>query len=851
MKAIAVRDLAAFVFRAGDLYSSGEGGRVEAWEGTAAHTALQQQRSAADQHYRKEVAIKLPITLLGDQSVLQGRIDGLTRNPHKQPVVEEYKTSRSSSPALRPADEAQAWLYAGMLCSVDPSVATVTTRTIYIDPQGVELATYEHALTADQAVSFLAFVLTSFNSYLQRLNKRHRQRQQWAADLSFPYPSYRKNQRAMAGQVYSSVVEAQNLLLEAVTGSGKTMGILYPAIKAQGLNEQFFFLTSRTRGADAALDALEQLIAKDCLVPLRAVQITAKEKTCPLEQMTCDPALCPNAADYYSKVPKALSALDQHPLARRSVIESIAAEHAVCPFELSLDSATTADIIIGDYNYVFDPNVRLQRFVHQGHQSLLIDEAHQLSHRVNDMLTVTLTADQLNQALAASRHDLRPALQALQAALNRTSKSVLSRKGAGVKPSQQGYLTCVQSNEESKILDRAMLEFLQACEAAMSDAKQSAGPQTPVTSGPDYETQAATQPLFPPAAGPEAAAADVSSDPSPGSSDHNRLPEEALELYFAALAWHRSDKWTDNNHHRDLVTVQQYQGKARVKFRSIRRQCIDSSHYCAQIMSDHRAVIRFSGTLSPLNLFQRVHGQVPPNGDDSAEANKAVRAQTPFHPEQLGVFAIADIDTFYQQRQRSLPALHALLKTLQEARPGRYLVAMPSYEYLAQLGDHADADEWFLQQTRSMDDAEQLALLKKFQSADQAVLGIVMGGVFSESVDLGAGALSGVVVVSLGLPPKDLAKDLIQQHFDDVHGAGWGRHIAYLQPALSRTVQAAGRLIRGPGDRGVLCLVDPRFGSTALQNYYPEHWRVQVTATNQLSTRLKTFWSHDLPNRGD
>jgi Rad3-related DNA helicase len=263
-------------------------------------------------------------------------------------------------------------------------------------------------------------------------------------------------------------------------------------------------------------------------------------------------------------------------------------------------------------------------------------------------------------------------------------------------------------------------------------------------------------------------------------------------------------------------------------------------------MAEHKAVVRFSGTLSPLSLFQRLHGQEATDAKQSPAQSPAFRAQTPFQAEQLGVFAITNIETYYHRRQSSLSQLYELLAALQEVRPGRYLVAMPSYEYLSQLSEYASADETFMQQTRAMDDETQLALLGRFQSADKATLGIVMGGVFSESVDLGPGVLSGVVVVSLGLPPQDLSKTLIQGHFDDRYGQGWGRQVAYLQPALSRIVQAAGRLIRSPGDRGVVCLVDPRFANPSLHDHFPEHWQVEPTTTENLKKRLKTFWSHDL-----
>jgi DNA excision repair protein ERCC-2 len=150
-----------------------------------------------------------------------------------------------------------------------------------------------------------------------------------------------------------------------------------------------------------------------------------------------------------------------------------------------------------------------------------------------------------------------------------------------------------------------------------------------------------------------------------------------------------------------------------------------------------------------------------------------------------------------------------------------------------------------------MTEGEQQELLHRFQAMDQAVLGIVMGGVFGESIDLGSNALAGVVVVSLALPPRDLVKTLTSEHFDQTHGSGWGQQVAYLQPALSRIVQAAGRVIRGPQDRGVLCLVDPRFADPKLAGFFPEHWRVQLSSAKDAEIYLNAFWSNDLSSAGD
>ncbi len=177
-------------------------------------------------------------------------------------------------------------------------------------------------------------------------------------------------------------------MLEAPTGSGKSLAVLFPAVKAQQLEDQLFFLTSRNAGAHAALTACQQLdVAGANLV---VVELTAKDKICFVQGMPCNPELCPYAAGYYDRAPAAVNVLLTRKFADRAQLEAVALEFEVCPFELSLDLALWADVIVGDYNYVFDPVVRLKRFADHKQLHLLVDEAHQLSPRVRDMLTVRL-----------------------------------------------------------------------------------------------------------------------------------------------------------------------------------------------------------------------------------------------------------------------------------------------------------------------------------------------------------------------------------------------------------------------------------------------------------------------------
>ena len=841
MKPLAVSDLASFVFRHGDLYPSGGERSVETWEGAAAHSAMQKKRTNADANYQKEFSLKVPVRLLDQDWRLQGRIDGLTYCDGGDPVVEEYKTSRRSLPSLRGADEAQAWLYAGMLCQSDFNIPRVSTRVIYLNPEGDALRAYEHTLTRSQALLFLAFVLTCYGTFLQRIDERAKKRSTWAEDLSFPHEHFRKNQRAMAGQVYKSIVSGDNMLLEAATGSGKTLAVLFPALKAQAHDEQFFFLTSRNRGADAALNAA-QLIAKDD-APLRVVQITAKEKTCPQTEMHCDASVCSNAAGYYSRLPAALASLEQLSIADRSTIESMAAEFSLCPFELSLDSAITADLVIADYNYVFDPSVRLQRFAYQAHRSLLIDEAHQLSNRINDMLSVEISSRDVYAALEEAPHEITESLLKLKAVMDLLHEDPRLRRGT------QFVL------DDTEALSTILRELLLRCDLVMGAARSFDGKTTKNLS---YELpigiERQTDSLLD---ANDLALSTLQPELRRFSAENANklLPKNVLAVYFSALRWQRSQQWTKDEYYCHVVECPRTEAKPAGRGQngpreehaiSIHRRCLDGSGFGRAVMDECRSIIRFSGTVSPLTLYQRLHGQPSNDAEDAGQSVTAMRASAPFTSEQIKVLTVTDIDTFYRRRLQSLPQLCDLIATLQRAHSGRYLVAMPSYEYLHHLAKSPHRPDNFIAQTPAMDEAQQLALLKKFRQASSAVLGIVMGGVFAESLDLGVGVVDGVVVVSLGLPPTDLIRSLSVNYFNSSHGSGWGEQVAYLQPALTRVVQAAGRVIRGPQDKGVICLVDPRFADPIITRFYPEYWRPENILMKDVESRLETFWSNDL-----
>lgn len=400
-----VRALAEFALEGGDLWADMQlTERMR--EGQLAHMALQQKYPAG---WESEVSVRHEETVLGVRLAVFGRMDGLRDG--EVPVVEEIKSTRLRSPErigqdAYPVHWAQAHIYAYIL-SVQKDCAYVEVRLTYQSVDGPKV-TYTRTFGRERLRElFLSYAepYAQWAALLQGWAERSRPSMR---ALDFPYDGYREGQRDMAANAYRAIRSNRILLCQAPTGIGKTSAALFPALKALGggLTERIFYLTARTTARRAAEDALDRM--RSCGLRARSVTLTAKEKVCFMrgEKARCQPDECPYAAGYYDRRREALKEAVSMERFTREEIEALAREHGVCPFELSLDLCETADVIICDYNYVFDPVVRLRRFFDGGkcECALLIDEAHNLASRAREMLSAELKyADLLALRRAVAR----------------------------------------------------------------------------------------------------------------------------------------------------------------------------------------------------------------------------------------------------------------------------------------------------------------------------------------------------------------------------------------------------------------------------------------------------------------
>lgn len=762
---LAVRQLVEHVFRSGSL----EGGFRSVsslTEGTKVHQRIQKTYGELDQ---KEVYLSLEISHGGFIFVLDGRCDGLLVSEDGKVTIDEIKSTAMElegiEPDTFPVHWAQAKCYAYMYASIN-DVPELDIQLTYVQVGTNEHKRFVQTMTRDQLEAFVADVVQKYAPYAEMLHRHQTRRDASITGLDFPFPAYRKGQRKLAGAVYASIAEGAKLFAEAPTGIGKTMSTIFPAVKAigTGLLQRIFYLTAKTITRTAAEEAFARLQAGG--LHLHAVTITAKEKICFQEQISCRKEDCIYADGYYDRVNVAiLDMLGHETLIDRGVVEAYARKHRVCPFEFSLDAAYAADAVICDYNYIFDPRVSLKRQMaeYKRHTALLVDEAHNLVDRSREMFSSALG---------------KSAFLALQREYKAVNKGVF----AAAKAVNSYFIRQRKRTEEKHLIEReAPVELLELIEDFVQQAER------------------------------ELAAGAGRLVPETGSL--------LLDTYFEAVHFVKIGKLYDERY---VTYLEASSHEVRIKL-----LCLDPAHLLREVGKGYRSHIYFSATLSPIGFYRDMLGA------DSHDYT--VTVPSPFSKEQLEV-VLLPLSTRYRDREATAAPLAAYLQQLTERRPGNYLFFFPSYAYMNTVYERfmsgAPKAETILQHG-DMAEEEREKYLAAFEAGGSGTLAgfAVMGGIFSEGVDLVGSRLTGVVVVGVGMPQIGLERNIMRSYFDRTGRNGFD--YAYVYPGMNKVLQAGGRLIRSEQDTGLLVLVDDRYLQPHYARLLPEQWREHTVISQQ------------------
>lgn len=751
-----VRQMVEFSLRGGDLVPAS---MAAMQEGGRAHRARQQSQSAA-----AERPVRWQGECEGLAAEIQGRVDMLWEDADPL-CVEELKLIGADAPlpdAPLPAHRMQAVCYGFMLCE-ELSLPAVAVRVSYVTESGRVRAQFDETLArADAEAAFFAMLRPL--AQWEALQSAYREARDASLQaLVFPYPAYRPGQREMAVQVYTAIDRKKRLFATLPTGTGKSAATLFPALKALGAGKarQIFYLTARGTAQLSAVDALERMRAQGLI--LRSVILTAREKCCPVSPMRCHPDHCPRAKGYFDRELPALLSLCAQKSWTADEISALCEERRLCPFEFSLALTEISDVVICDYNYVFDPMVSLKRVIGQGRPvTLLIDEAHNLPARAREMLSAVLDSRDI-------------------AALRRETGRLHGRKSA----------------------------LYAAMTALLSPLRALEGEASPLT-------------LLPPI---DALIGQMSQQLGlPQAEGYNDLFRALLQFRMALNRLQAQPAA-----YQPLLT-------ATARERHLHLLCLDVSAHLKAVTQRMQGCVYFSATLSPLNEMRALLG---------GEADDATFAlPSPFPPERLLVLR-RDIVTRYQQRADSAGEVAQSILALVQAQAGKYIAYFPSYAYMALAEEALRALDPALPlnvQGRGMDEPAREAFLNRMRADGGPLLSLcVLGGVFSEGIDLPGSQLIGAIVVGVGLPQVNAVQEALRAHYAEALGDGFA--YAYRYPGMHKVLQAAGRVIRSETDAGVVLLLDTRYGEGAYARLLPPHYRVLRAANaEEIRARAQEFW---------
>jgi DNA excision repair protein ERCC-2 len=737
------------------------------WIGQELHRRVQDEMMATEPGYRAEVHAEAELEVDGWTVVISGRADGVVFDGDRVVRVDEIKTLHFAVDLRNLyADERlerfrhQARVYAWMLGRDGPQP---DVRLVLVD-----IVTSEEQ---DEAVRWSPDAVEAWiRAQVHRLVTAERDRaarierlRAAAALLPFPHPERRPAQTPIAEAVEGALSNGRHLLLQAPTGCGKTAAVLHPALRtALAGGHRLVYLTAKTLQQKIAVETVRAM-QEDLFTSL---QLRAKAKMCANTEIICHEEFCPYAREYGLKLVRSQllpTLLDGHRHQDPDRVFETARAHELCPFEVSLDLLEHSDVVVCDYNYVFDPTIGLGALLGQGalrDAVLVIDEAHNLVDRGRDYYSPVLGLDGCRRAavfLATRDNEVFRNLASLVEEVADLIRTTVDAAFDDDRPGDRMVAFRAVDVADLRIaFDAAMLEYFL------------------------YKRE----------------------------RDLWMADDPVMDVFLAVTRFHRvlglgGDEFVH------LATRDPDGGEC------IRILCLDASRFLGEILEQSAGTVAMSATLEPFDFYRTLLGFDPHLTDTLA-------VPSPFPESNRLVVCIDDVDTTWRRRAEHHDAVAAWIARL-APRNRNALVLFPSYAYLDAVRDRIPPTEHLVvAQEPGASDARQRDVLELLGNGRPHVVLAVLGGIFAEGIDYPGRMLSEVIVVSPGLPQFNADRELLKTYYQETYGHGFS--YAYLVPGMTRVIQAAGRLLRSDDDRGVIVLIGRRFTDARYARLLPDDW---------------------------
>jgi DNA excision repair protein ERCC-2 len=786
---IALRDFALPVPRTGSIEAQSGYGRATS-EGREIHRRVQKKRTMADAAYQAEVPVSGLFDRNGYRFRVDGRMDGMFR--HDPPKIEEIKTGfairelsrRLADTPLEHPYCLQLQTY-GYLYWREHRVLPRLSFHLVSSRSG-ETEELDLALDLPRYEEWLELRLDELVKEARVAEKRAARRRKVAAGFVFPFATPRPGQIELMDTIGQGMGEGKRMLLQAPTGLGKTVGVLYPVLReALSRGQKVVYVTPKNSQHAVAEEAVGRF--QEAEANVKSLTITAKSKVCFKNESLCTPDYCEYARDYYAKV--AAHGLHEILAKKRRLkartFRELGEAYHVCPFELQFEAAESADVVICDYNYVFAPRSASGRLTtigidQAGKPNLVIDEAHNLPARSMDYYSPALSSAVLEQM----RDEIRQ------------SPGTFRR-------------------EAEELLD-GCLRTLTSCHRGKNSRPLRIDPQLDSFLEQDARLRAFLSRYLD---------ADV------------EIPQHdvILRLCFYWSEFTAALEYANDPDREEFFTTY-HPGSSGG---TVKITCCDASTMLGECYDDFAQVVGFSATLKPFDYYARLSG-LDPGTVRTAEFN------SPFPKERRKLLVIPQISTRYSQRARNYGKIADAISRIASLRQGNYFVFLPSFEFLERVVNLFQPPEDFtvLRQEREMRAVRIEAILDHLRTrGEPTIVFAVQGGSFAEGVDYAGETVIGAFVIGPPLPNYDLEREQMREYYQRRYGTGF--EYAYTIPAMAKAIQAAGRVIRSETDCGLIVLMDSRFMEAGYSRSMPADWfesDVAELVSDGILREVADFW---------
>lgn len=751
-----VRGIVEYVLKGGSLDDRFVS-RGRALEGTIAHGKLQRDNEKVYQDYEKEVILKHEFLVNNISLIVEGRADGIIKENGKI-IIEEIKSTYKDLSYINFDYNLLHWAqgkFYGYIYCVDNNIDEIDIRLSYFNINNDEVRSFDKTYNICELEQFVYSLVNKYLEIIVIKEEFNKIKNESIRLLSFPFSSYRKGQRELAVNCFNTIKQNGILFAQAPTGIGKTISTIFPALKSIGENrgEKIVYLTAKTITRTVAQEAYLKLYDKG--LKFKVVTITAKEKICLNNEVKCNPDDCIYAKDYFTKINNVIASLikKDDKFFEDDIIE-YAKMYNICPFQLSLDLSEWCDGIICDYNYAFDPTVKLKRIFEERNEKniLLIDEAHNLVSRARNIYSCQIEKSKIVNVNKVIKGKV-PRLYKISNAINK--EMILIRREL-----EEINENITYHNEIYQNLIKLMKSFINEAESYLIKAKGTLG----------YE--------------------------------------DVLEFYYSARSFIAVSELYSNKY----TTILR---KEKSEF-IIKIFCINPSENLKQTLNGAYSSIIFSATLSPINYYMDLIG-----GD---EKSFRVRFDSPFNKKNLSTY-LYNLDMRYFNREKNIDMLCKLINQFITEVKGNYMVFLPSFEYLGKVYEkYIDiyGNNGTIIQEENLSEEKKKEYLEQFSLKTNIVGFTVVGGMFSEGIDLPGDKLIGAIIVGVGFPKVSIENNIIQDYFEKN-----GFDYSYTYPGINKVLQSVGRVIRTENDKGRVLLIDNRYSSYKYKAMLPSEWDIK------------------------